>query len=350
MDESGNEREGNFPIVFLMPTYSNIDEVRVRAEVLNLDGSLGDEELKRAAVERGIIAEEDIEARLADLKRDAMDAGLHSMVYRGKIAAGCQMAEKIQAAMEGGISTSGFCKATVKNEYDEPEEILCPHYNNCEAIRQRDIIQQHDLIFTPHPFMHLNIPEPLTHVRAVIADERIHHLFLHTAEFPLYNLALPRKAVRLTKKERDNGVSELDLAQAREMAVEIVTDAFLQNECPAHALYNYASGTSLDEENNVTGFKLAQDALRVCSSAIQKDANITPNMSLEEVKELSAQPTGKFVREEARFWKILIERMDSLRDYSLAENAIKKLEADIEVFTRNGDFQRVMDLPNSSTT
>ena len=110
MDESGNEREGNFPIVFLMPTYSNIDEVRVRAEVLNLDGSLGDEELKRAAVERGIIAEEDIEARLADLKRDAMDAGLHSMVYHGKIAAGCQMAEKIQAAMEGGISTSGFAR------------------------------------------------------------------------------------------------------------------------------------------------------------------------------------------------------------------------------------------------
>ena len=73
----------------------------------------------------------------------------------------------------------------------ETEEIFCPHYHNCEAIRQRDIIQEHDLIFTPHPFMHLSIPEPLTHVRAVIADERIHHLFLHTAEFPLHNLTLP---------------------------------------------------------------------------------------------------------------------------------------------------------------
>ena len=43
--------------------------------MLNLDGTLSDEELKKAATDKGIIAPEDIEARLADLKRDAMDAG-----------------------------------------------------------------------------------------------------------------------------------------------------------------------------------------------------------------------------------------------------------------------------------
>ena len=122
-----------------------------------------------------------------------------------------------------------------------------------------------------------------------------------------------------------------------------MTDAFVENKCPAQALYEYSTGSVLDEQNHVTGFKLVEDAMRVCSSAIQKDANITPNMTLEEVLELSAQPTGKFVREEARFWKILYERMELLRDHSLAKNAINKIEADIEVYTRNGDFQRVMD-------
>ena len=106
--------------------------------------------------------------------------------------------------------------------------------------------------------------------------------------------------MRLTKKEREKGITELDLAQAREMAVDIVTDAFVENRCPAQALYEYSTGTVLDEKITY-GFKLVEDAMRVCSSAIQKDANITPNMTLEEVLELSAQPTGKFVREEARF-------------------------------------------------
>ena len=329
VDERGIERAGRMPIVFLLPTYSNIEEVRVRAEVLNLDGTLSDEELKREARDRGIIAEEDLEARLGDLKRDAMNAGLDVMVYKGKIAAGCRMADKIQAAMEAGVGTAGFCKSTIKNEMGENEEVFCEFYHDCPAIKQRNMIQEHDLIFTPHPFMHLEIPEPLKHVRAVIADERIHHLFLHTAEFPLNNLTLPRKAAKLTKKEKANGITEFDLAQSREIAVEIVTDAFIEGKCPATSLYDFRIPTTEENDKEVSGFKLVEDCIRICTSAIQKDANISPKMTLDEVKSLCTQPTGKFVREEQRFWKILLERMQILSEYNLAQTSIANLQEEL---------------------
>lgn len=339
VNETGVRKDGKIPIVFLLPTYSNIEEVRIRAEVLNLDNNLSDEELKNAAKEKGIIPETELDARLSDLKRDAMNADLDVMVYKGKVAAGCKMSEKVQAAMEAGVGTAAFCKSSVKNQMGESEEVFCPHYHECPAIQQREMIQEHDLIFTPHPFMQLEIPEPLKHARAVIADERIHHLFLHTTEFPLNNLSLPRKAPKITKKERENGITEFDLAQSREIAVELVTMAFAEGSCPAKKLFYY-NRTEDSNSSEMSGFRLVEDCIRICTSAIQKDVNINPNMSIDEVKELCAQPTGRYVREEQRFWKIIKERMDALNNYNLQKVAIHEIEQNIKSLTGPKDITR----------
>ena len=315
-DENGNEQPGSMPIVFLLPTYANIEEVRIRAETLNLDPTLSDEDLKEAARERGLVPEEELESRLEDMKRDAMNAGLNTLVYKGKIAAGCQMADKVKAAMESGVGTSGFCKAEVKRESGDRETVYCPHYFECPAITQKAQIQQADLVFTPHPFMQLSIPRELHAARAVIADERIHHLFLHTTEFKSGHLLLPRRSVRLTQDERDRGVTELEYQAARDQAVVIALEALAKGDCPAEALYNNTRRLP-DGSIEHIGAKMVTDCLKICSNALKKDVALTPELDLDEVVELCSQPAGIDIREEHRFWKIIDERIKMLTRFDL---------------------------------
>lgn len=335
--QSGAMVEGRMPIVFLLPTYANIEEVRIRAEVLNLDPNLDDEQLKAAASAKGLVPEAELESRLEDMKRDAMNAGLDVLVYKGKVAAGCHMADKVMAAMEAGVGTSGFCKAQITREDGEAETVFCPHYAGCPAITQKARIQESDLAFTPHPFMQLTIPEELQHARAVIADERIHHLFLHTTEFPLVHLDLPRKAARLSRRERDMGLTPEDLMQSRQEAVAIVKDALSKDICPAEALFDHRPANHDVERPPVAneygeapavsrGASLVQDCIRICSNALRKDTNLNPEMSLEEVVELCGKPSGLHVREEKQFWEIVADRIERLSMGKMAEQLERLIE------------------------
>ncbi len=58
-----------------MPTYANITELRQRAKVLNLDPSLSDHELREQAKGMNLIAEDELPAKLAELRRDAKSSG-----------------------------------------------------------------------------------------------------------------------------------------------------------------------------------------------------------------------------------------------------------------------------------
>lgn len=331
-DGNGDLQEGRCPFVFLLPTYANIEELRTRSQILNLDASLDDAELARQAFELGIVAEDEIEARLDDLKRDALGANLTTMVYRGKIAAGCQMADKVSMAMKAGIGTAGFCKAEVKAEDGVMETVYCQHYNTCLAIAQRRQIDDCDVVFMPHPFIGLSIPEELKNVRAVIADERIHHLFLHTTMFSASALQIARKRPRLTKREYDDGLKPEELLVDRDKVADIAIRAIRERKCPAAALRGLK-----DPGGMPNGEKLVNSALRVCSSALQKDDAITPDLSLKEVEELCAQPAGIWIREEQRFWKIVLEKLTTLPHSELAEDRAQGIERKIDMLPENTD-------------
>lgn len=340
------------PILFLLPTYANIEELRNRATNLNLDGSLNDEELKKQAMEMGLIQEDDLEIRLDDLRRDAKNAGLNTMIYRGKIAAGCIFNEKLKLAMSAGIGTSGFCKSDnpeytkekqdlrnkmTKNGKSETEirsalenfdlntkidkEIECVHYNSCPAIQQKKEINNSDVIFMPHAFLSLQIPEELKFVRAVVADERIHHLFLHTTVFDLNAFAWPRKLPKLTKKEKESGVNAAELEIDRSEISKIIIKSLLTNEDPVEKLLE---NTDFDKNDCVPVVKRQiESAMRMCGATIKKDANITPLTTIEEINDICQQPTGKMAREEYRFWKIIEERYDQRYQEKLQENLAK---------------------------
>lgn len=316
------------PILFLLPTYNNIDELRERAEFLNLDKDLSDEDLGRQAAERGLIAFEDVEMRLADLRRNASSAGLRSMIYKGKAAAGCKMLEKLDLLMGAGISTAGLCRAEVRDSSGETEEKFCVHYHECPAILQKKEIAKSHVVFLAHAFMTLNVPEELKTVRAVVADERIFHLFVHTTTFPIQTFDKGRKPPTLTKKEREalkegKGDDAQHIMGLRDRAVKEAKEALLRRECPAAALAAY-SELEEDGVTRTTGLELVQAAKRVCGGSLPDSSNITPDIDLKSLKDLCDEPAGERVSEEWRFWKIVEERILLLREDTTGTAALAR--------------------------
>jgi hypothetical protein len=340
--ETGRRRMAQVPFLMLLPTYNNIDELRSRAEVLNLDGSKSDEDLRAQAKEKGLIAEDELDAKITELRRDALDCGLTTMVFSGKIRAGCKMVEKVMMAMRAGVGTSSFCKATIRGNKDkgeEPKEELCKYYHGCPAITQRNEIAKAHVVFLPHSFMSLSIPDELKMARAVIADERIHHLFLHMAVFSATTLAIPRKAPKLTRREKEtDSLSPSDILADRDIAADIALDALRLGQCPAEALLDLKSNEG--EEIGSAGAQLIKSAIRVCGNALQRDGLLHPGMSEDDVRSHCARPTGRDVREEWQFWKIIQERLMSLTQDRLRYNAIRQTEEDLEQFSGEYDLDR----------
>jgi len=364
--EDGAEKSGRAPIAMLLPTYNNIDELRQRAQVLNLDGDLSDEELRKAASDLGLIAEDELDGKIAELRRDALNCadlamrtsndarGFSTMTYSGKIRAGCRMQDKLEMAMAAGIGTSAFCKATVRDRQDdasrkkgepppEPREVKCPHYDECPAIGQRARIGQAHVVFMPHSFLSLAIPDEIRRVRAVIADERIHHLFLHMATLSAATLAIPRKPPRLSQKEKDSGVSVEDLLMERDLAADIALRALRdpdRSKCPAAALMEHCEPDAERDENRYPGPRWVQSAIRVCSNAIQRDGVLSPEVPIEKVKEMCSQPTGREIREELQFWTIIQQRIAALRMDGLRDAAIRETRARLAGFQGEHDPDR----------
>lgn len=325
-------KEGNRnPILFLLPTYANIEELRSRADVLNLDPSLGDEELRAAAEEMGLIPEDASDARIADLKRDAIKAGLAVMTYKGKIAAGCRIPDKMRKLMDAGIGASNLCHAKWVKD-GEPQEDWCKFYSICPAIRQKSMIQQSHVIFLPHAFMHLQIPEELNHVRAVVADERIHSLFLHTTTMDRATIATPvPRSVKLTRKEKAAGLTSEEFEAHRAHLCRIADEAITLGEDIANYIcdltkkgYNFAQ-TPAENQVRLAGQTITpadisgsrtqiltfiESAKRCCGVSFSQD--IRPTMTDQDVNTLCSRPTGKEVHEESRLWKLVGERLGQI--------------------------------------
>lgn len=333
------EHQGRCPVLFLLPTYDNIEELKSRSEVLNLDPTLNDEDLRAQAEALGLIHVDALEGKLAELRRDAKNAGLTTMLYQGKLRAGCQMKEKMEIAMAAGMGTSRLCKAEIptKEKDDDGKTIMdtkfCPYYEGCPAITQKEQIQNSHVVFLPHAFLALNIPDELKHVRAVVADERIHHLFLHTTEFDLDIFTSPRKPPKLTKKEKEAGEDPTSFNPLRLRAAGIVNRALLTNKDPAEELLRAQmeplNGRKLETDEVHSWIKAA---LRTCGASLQRDGDITPDIDMEDLRVLCSQPTGVQVREEHRFWKIVEERylmrLEEYQNERLSPNFKRKTKGD----------------------
>ena len=328
LEADGDEAaSGPGPVLFLMPTYNNIVELRERADALNLDASLDDDALRDQARSFGLVAEDDFEAEVAHYRRDAIAAGLRVMIYQGKMRAGCKVEDKMSLLMEAGIPSSGLCRSKPPKEKDakeEPVERFCPHYSGCPAIEQRKLIAGCHVVFLAHAFFTLKIPDELKAARCVIADERIFHLFVHTAQMHRATLNLGRKQPRLTKREKAEGFDAQFLIRDREEAADAVSHAFQNGRCPAVDLFRWREDTPSGVR---TGLDIVRSAKRVCGNAMTSSSAIHPEMSVEQVRELCNMPTGTEVREEWRLWQILEERIEALGKDALSDGLLADVAA-----------------------
>lgn len=302
------------PLVFLMPTYNNIDEVRVRFLSMGMDPEMTDDDVEAAAAELGLVSEKDVQDELDELTGIAEAHGIRSMVYRGKVAAGCAFPVQMAQLMEADIASSGMCKSTIKNELGEREESFCKHYSTCPAIDQRADIAQAHVVFLPRAFLTITIPEELKKTRGVIADEKIWDMLAHTNLFPIAALKGTRPDPTLTKAEREAGSNPHAMVEQRGIVADLAIEALEQGEDIA---------LHIRKQRPADGMELVRIAKRVCSSAIQSGQTVRPGMHEQDFLDLVTAPKSKFVKAEHRLWSIVLEDIEAMVNQELAGRTVE---------------------------
>lgn len=304
-------------LVMLVATYNNVEDLRLKARMLNLDGNATDAELVEAAALQGIVAEGDLKDHLAQLKRFAVGSGLTYMVYKGKVAAGCLRAEEMRLLQSANVPTSAMCKTRVpvKDTQGRPtgqhEDSFCQFYKSCPAIAQRAELKGKDLVFMVRNFLTLALPEELQAPRGLIVDERFFDLLIHETSMPMSTLDIARKPPILGKKEWKAGMRPDDLLQDREEAVGHAKEVLLRRGDLAR--YFYDLQIKRDGGKLVRGIELVGAARRVCGSAMTSQADLSPDLTKEDIVAMCAAPRGTRIGEEYRFWKLLEEQIEALQ-------------------------------------
>lgn len=296
------------PITFLVLTYANVDDLRSKASMLQLDATATDEDLIAAAAEAGLVPAENVDDYLEQLRRFGIGADLRTMTYEGKVKAGCFRADEMRELQKAGIPSSGLCSKTVSifdsqgRPTGEKEERTCPFYASCQAIAQRERLKEMDLVFLVKNFLVLAIPSELKHPAGLIIDEAFHDLLIKTATMPLTALETARKEPRLTKDEKKAGMSPLDILRDRDAAAAMATAGLKLGHDLPQIFADHVDG-------KITGMHLIESARRVTGHAMTSQAELNPELTLEEIKDLCARPAGSFIGEEYRFWKLLEEQV-----------------------------------------
>ncbi|KQN75079.1 hypothetical protein ASE94_01810 [Devosia sp. Leaf64] len=327
------------PMLMLVPSYNNVDELRERASSINLDPSLPDDELEAQALEMGVVHVDQVDQRLGELRSMASAAGLISATYKGKIAAGCAEKEKVALLQAAGISSSQLCQSTisVKNNgvyTGEKETVYCEHYATCPAILQRKTAAAAHIVFMVRNFLTLAIPEELANPKGVILDERVFDQLVKSTTFQITSLDLARRPPRLTKKEEEAGLDPYELLQLRDHASALAQRWIKEGKDLATAFHAHT------ENNNgiiTTGPELAAAARRVCGQAMTSQAELSPNRTLQDIQEMCSTATGTDVAKEYRMWCLVEEGIEEHRNADLAGRPTPRSDRRIQLLDFDKD-------------
>lgn len=243
----------------------------------------------------------------------AASRGLRMMIYKGKAAAGCLIADQLQRLLDAGVSTAGACRTFEKDKATgEQVEERCVHYDACPAIAQRRMAEQADLILLAHAYLEKPLPaEVSARIGVTVIDESFWGGFVHYRTMPLDALRLQRADVYLTDTDRRDDMSVMDYRMQREQAAEIAARALLAGDCPARVLASY-SRTSKLSNKTVQGLELVRSAKTVCGRSMKRQV-VKPNMAPWEVDAIVGGPVFDHVAIEARFWDTIEEAILAFR-------------------------------------
>lgn len=290
----GREDEDGYPgpIVVLMPTYQNIAELRGKAEVLGLDGKKPARILAMQARARGIIHERDVDAYVEAMA----DKRLKTITYKGKIAAGCKRAAEVTALMAAGLPSSRLCQTG---------GLRCPFFSSCKAISQREDLHGAHVVYLPRSFLDLQIPDELKKVRAVIADESVWPLLVHSETMPLHTITMRRDPPARLPEGITQSADEL-LAH-RDLVSPVVRAALKAGQDSAQALLEHV--VDVPGFGDVPGFYATgiDGIAAVCGAAVLDRAKVHPLMTAATIAAMAGKARGRDIGAEARFWQIVAE-------------------------------------------
>jgi len=302
------ERNGpSGPRLFLLPSYNNIAEVEARAR------------MGREARER-----KDAEAyasMAAASSNEARRRGLRVEVLTGKERGGCLLVEELRFLRSVGQPSPALCHlkerlfVTGASKDDPPvyDETWCRHHPDnpategaCPVILARRKLAAADIIFSPTTFLTKGLPEGLKDkVTGLIVDERCCFELMNFGVMPLSTLDSGiRGTPILTAKEKAEGVDAEGMVIERDHVAQIARESLLAGR-------DVAADLAADER--LAG--MVQSAVTVCGRG-QRSAGIKPNVSLAKLQELFAVPQRNGIREEHRFWKLVADRIASIRGTS----------------------------------
>lgn len=253
------------------------------------------------AVERA--SEEELQAAWNEALKAA--SGLHSMVWKGKVLAGCHYGDQLAALYQAGIPASGMCGTKVPQIGGDFEFVPCPMASQCGAMMQLELASQADVIFVPHAYLTTPLPKALKEAAAaLVIDEAFWNALIRNAIMPVEILRRGRKPPKPSKAEAKAGITSEDLLKGRDKAAEIVTRALYSGADPAETLWRWNEPGS-----NYSGAALVQDALTVCTRANHAGLDVRPAMSMGQVEALVSEPRGEHIALEKRFWQVIAERI-----------------------------------------
>ncbi|WP_157970088.1 hypothetical protein [Pelagibacterium sediminicola] len=305
------------PILMLLPSYANIEEIAGRDDL-------------------GVWTKETQEAA-ADIIAKAEGRGVKAMVYRGKIAAGCMMDEKVKLLQSAGINTSGLCKA----DDIEKEEVDGETRNNkvtkwctyhpenpdrddstpsCNAILQQLGIPLSDLVLAPHAFITTNTPAALKDVTAVIVDERVWDKAIGTKFFSLDTFTTPRDEPAVTKKEKEKGVVAWHRVQSRDELGAVIVAALKDRKDVAAAILAHKDGPTLLEHGRWVTGRLQRVAM-----------DINPSTPLANIIAATSGMRAKNLVEEHQALGIFEDRVQAFKQSDISPTLAPKGETDARV-------------------
>ena len=251
-----------------------------------------------------------------DVWDEAIQAGrgLKMMVYKGKVAGGCKIADVLAKLQIAGASTGNLCHTVEKNDVTgEKTDTYCEHYDTCPAIAQRRLAQEADLILLAHAFLSVPLPTEVSErIGVKIIDESFWNEFVNFSTMPLDALRMARKDPYLKKTDLRDGMTAMDYRMERERAAEIAIRALLAGGCPARALASYSHVTAL-KKRRIDGLDIVRSAKVVCARSKDVGMSIRPNMQGFEVEAVLARPEATHAMTEWRFWSIIEEAIVAFR-------------------------------------
>ncbi|WP_375274990.1 hypothetical protein [Methylorubrum thiocyanatum] len=299
------------PILFLLPSYANIEEVLERHRA-------GRKAKPAAAAETATF-----KAAAAEAVADALRLGLNVQVMTGKEKGGCLMREHLAMCRAHHAPAQALCHKDVKELGDvKPKRVYCRHHPDnedrpadvaaCPVIEARRQLLNAHIVFAPTAFLTQTLPEGLKkHFAGLIVDERCLFELLRFDHFPARVLDEPRPEPTLDKEERAEGVDPQDILRDRDEIARLASKALAEKRDVAEAVLAYERRAG--NRKIVRGADLLDAAIAVAARGQNVARAIRPNMRLEDLERLLTGPRADYLRQEHRFWRLVRERVEALQ-------------------------------------